>query len=98
MDPIHEGLPPKPPPVASKVATTSTSEEDEARQAIEMLRGDDVSGRIAAANRLDTVASALGEERTREVCLQFSFVVHQLCGRPTRNFSTIVRIRNYFRI
>ncbi len=72
LDPIHEGLPPKPPPVASKIAATSISEEDDARQAIEMLRGDDVSGRIAAANRLETVAAALGEERTREVRLDIS--------------------------
>jgi len=43
------------------------SEEEEARQAIEMLRGDDVSGRVAAANRLEAVAAALGQERTREV-------------------------------
>ena len=70
VDPIHERLPPKPPPAASKIATTtSASEEDEARLAIEMLRGDDVAGRITAANRLETVASALGEERTREVCV-----------------------------
>jgi hypothetical protein len=47
--------------------TIAISEEEEARQAIEMLRGDDVSGRVAAANRLEAVASALGEERTRLV-------------------------------
>lgn len=45
------------------------SEEEEARQAIDMLRGDDVSGRVAAANRLEAVAAALGEERTRDVSL-----------------------------
>jgi hypothetical protein len=43
------------------------SEEEEARQAIEMLRGDDVSARVAAANRLESVATVLGEQRTREV-------------------------------
>ena len=46
----------------------AASEEEEARQAIDMLRGDDVSGRVAAANRLEAVAAALGEERTRDVC------------------------------
>lgn len=44
------------------------SAEEEARQAIEMLRGDDVSERIAAANKIDSVAKTLGDERTREVC------------------------------
>jgi hypothetical protein len=43
------------------------SEEEEARQAIDMFRGDDVSARVAAANRLEVVASVLGEQRTREV-------------------------------
>lgn len=47
----------------------AASEEEEARQAIDMLRGDDVSGRVAAANRLEAVAAALGEERTRDVSL-----------------------------
>jgi hypothetical protein len=51
--------PPAPPAQAS--------EEEEARQAIDMLRGEDVSGRVAAANRLEAVAAALGEERTRDV-------------------------------
>uniref|UniRef100_A0A7S4QJU1 Uncharacterized protein n=1 Tax=Ditylum brightwellii TaxID=49249 RepID=A0A7S4QJU1_9STRA len=45
----------------------SASQEEDARQMIDMLRGDDVSGRIAAANKLESVAAALGEERTREV-------------------------------
>ena len=44
------------------------SEEEEARQAIEMFRGDDMSARVASANRLEAVASVLGEQRTREVC------------------------------
>jgi serine/threonine-protein phosphatase 2A regulatory subunit A len=48
-------------------STNAASEEEEARQAIDMLRGDDVSGRVAAANRLEAVAAALGEERTRDV-------------------------------
>lgn len=49
------------------------AEEEEARQAIDMFRGDDMSARVAAANRLEAVASVLGEQRTREVCV-FCFV------------------------
>jgi hypothetical protein len=45
------------------------SKEEEARQAIEILRGDDVSQRVAAASRLVSVASVLGPERTRDVSL-----------------------------
>jgi len=45
--------------------------EEEARQAIDMLRGDDVAGRVAAANKLEAVATALGQERTREELLPF---------------------------
>jgi hypothetical protein len=52
---------------SSVVAPMQVSEEEEARQAIEMLRGDDVSARVAAASKLGAVASVLGEERTREV-------------------------------
>ena len=40
---------------------------EDAQNAIEMLRGDDVAGRVAAASRLEGVAAALGEERTKEV-------------------------------
>ena len=43
------------------------SKEEEARQAIDMLRGDDASQRVAAASRLQSVATVLGPERTREV-------------------------------
>lgn len=42
-------------------------EEEEARQAIDLLRGDDVAGRVEAANKLESVAAALGVERTRDV-------------------------------
>lgn len=52
---------------SSNTSTTTMNKEEEARQAIDMLRGDDLSNRVAAAHRLDVVASALGEERTREV-------------------------------
>ena len=81
IDPIDDG--PREmssaPPTSMIVASTRSgegsggttsmhiSEEEEARQAIDMLRGDDVSARVAAASRLEAVASALGEERTREV-------------------------------
>lgn len=47
------------------------TQEDDARQAIEMLRGDDVSERVSAATRLEAIAAALGEERTREELLPF---------------------------
>lgn len=47
------------------------AEEEEARQAIDMFRGDDMSARVAAANRLEAVASVLGEQRTREELLPF---------------------------
>jgi serine/threonine-protein phosphatase 2A regulatory subunit A len=38
---------------------------------VEMLRSDDVSQRVAAAYRLDLVAAALGEERTRDELIPF---------------------------
>mmetsp|Transcript_15627 Transcript_15627/g.29478 ORF Transcript_15627/g.29478 Transcript_15627/m.29478 type:complete len:669 (+) Transcript_15627:150-2156(+) len=47
------------------------SEEEEARLAIDNLKGDDVEERIAAANKLDIVAKILGEERTRMELLPF---------------------------
>ena len=43
------------------------SDEEQARQAIETLKGEDLSEKIAAANKLDYVAKVLGPERTREV-------------------------------
>lgn len=76
VDPIDDG--PTGPLKAHPMTMSQTSaapahitEEEEARQAIDMLRGDDVSGRVAAANRLEAVASVLGEERTREELLPF---------------------------
>ena len=54
-------------PASATAAPANISEEDEVRQAIDMLRGDDVSARVAAASRLESVASVLGEQRTREV-------------------------------
>ena len=41
--------------------------EEDAKTTIEMLRGDDITERVAAANRLDAVAMALGHRRAREV-------------------------------
>jgi hypothetical protein len=77
IDPIDGGPKDvKPPPSLTAAASSNNnsttnlmqvSEEEEARQAIEMLRGDDVSARVAAANRLEAVASVLGEQRTRDV-------------------------------
>lgn len=55
----------------SHVVPMQISEEEEARQAIDMFRGDDMSARVAAANRLEAVASVLGEQRTREELLPF---------------------------
>ena len=52
------------------------AEEEEARQAIEMLRGDDMSARVAAASKLENVAAALGEERTRKVSTQRCNIIH----------------------
>ena len=70
IDPIDDGPKVAPPPPHESVLAKkelNVSQEDEARQAIDMLRGDDVSERVAAANRLEAVAVALGQERTREV-------------------------------
>ena len=61
---LGKGLPPPPP----KAVPMQISEEEEARQAIDMFRGDDMSARVKAANRLEAIASVLGEQRTREVC------------------------------
>jgi hypothetical protein len=69
VDPIDHGLREAPKPVQMSSPTAPLSEEEEARQAIDMLRGDDISARVAAANRLESVATVLGQERTREVCL-----------------------------
>ena len=72
IDPIDDGPKQagKPHPMTmapTPAAPAHITEEEEVRQAIDMLRGDDVSARVAAASRLEAVASALGEERTREV-------------------------------
>lgn len=43
------------------------SGDDDPKLAVEMLRSDDLSNRVAAAHKLDTIAKALGHQRTREV-------------------------------
>jgi hypothetical protein len=48
---------------------TSTTTEEEARQCIEKLRGDNVAERVEAAHCLDQVAKVLGQERTRRVSI-----------------------------
>ena len=59
--------PPGPALVLSPNNSSNKITIEEAREAIEMLRGDDVAGRVDAAYRLEAVADVLGEERTREV-------------------------------
>ena len=54
------------------------TEEEEARLAIEMLRGEDLSARVTAANQLDSVAAALGEERTRDVRKHCNFIMYAI--------------------
>ncbi len=54
-------------PMTTSDESKQLSEEEEARQAIEKLRGDDVTARVEAAYKLEAVAKTLGEERTRDV-------------------------------
>lgn len=76
LDPMAQQQEQQPQPqmtVVSAAAASSSSaaaitKEEEARQAIDMLHGDDVGNRVAAAHRLESVAAVLGPERTREVC------------------------------
>jgi len=56
---------------APNVIPITPQEEEEARLAIDLLRGDDVAGRVEAANKLGAVAAALGVERTRDELLPF---------------------------
>lgn len=67
---------------SSSLVPMQISEEEDARQAIEMLRGDDVSARVAAANRLESVATVLGEKRTREVSSVQLSMMMLLAGMP----------------
>ena len=76
---------------AHQATPMSITQEDDARQVIEMLRGDDVSERVSAATRLEAVAAALGEERTREVSstalIHWCFSRHQDCQADYFGFS-----------
>jgi hypothetical protein len=82
VDPVDDGprhMPKQLPMTTTAIAPAEhLSEGEEARQAIDMLRGDDVSARVAAASRLESVASVLGQERTREVCIICSESLHLL--------------------
>jgi len=48
-----------------------SSSDIDARNLIELLQGEDLSGRVLAASKLEIVAAALGEKRTREELLPF---------------------------
>jgi len=80
IDPVDDGprdistshkRPASGPPPGINGPAHEISKEEEARQAIGMLRGDDTSQRVAAASRLKSIASVLGPERTREVSFIF---------------------------
>lgn len=49
----------------------SVMDEEEAKQCIEKLRGENVAERVEAAHRLDRIATVLGEERTRRVSMVY---------------------------
>jgi hypothetical protein len=53
--------------LVSAASSNGSSGIDDPKKAVEMLRSDDVSNRVAAAHKLDTIAKALGHQRTREV-------------------------------
>jgi serine/threonine-protein phosphatase 2A regulatory subunit A len=55
------------------------SKEEDARKAIDMLRSEDSTARVSAAHRLDSIASVLGPERTRDVSFFFRYTV-MLCS------------------
>lgn len=52
---------------ASDETNKQLLEEEEACQAIEKLCGEDLSVRVEATYKLETVTKTLGEERTRDV-------------------------------
>ena len=58
----------------SAMDTTTSDEpidEEDALRSIELLRGDDITGRVTAARKLHSIAAALGPERTRDELLPF---------------------------
>ena len=72
VDPIDDGpamrsTPVPTLPTALILSDNSVLNEQEAKTAIEMLKSDDLSNRVAAAHRLDSIANILGPERTRNV-------------------------------
>lgn len=77
IDPIDDGPRPIPSHVghaserSSSVQVvalpTTILKEEDARRAIDMLRSEESTARISAAHRLDSIASVLGPERTRDV-------------------------------
>eukprot|EP00529_Nitzschia_sp_RCC80_P015281 CAMPEP_0113491478 /NCGR_PEP_ID=MMETSP0014_2-20120614/27576_1 /TAXON_ID=2857 /ORGANISM="Nitzschia sp." /LENGTH=704 /DNA_ID=CAMNT_0000385269 /DNA_START=209 /DNA_END=2323 /DNA_ORIENTATION=- /assembly_acc=CAM_ASM_000159 len=60
-----------PPLLGSPNNNNVMTKEEDAKQVIEQLRGEDLAGRIAASNRLEGVAAVLGPQRTREELLPF---------------------------
>lgn len=81
IDPIDDGPLPTPrnnpsslvmsaPRDALNISSTVISGDD-TKQMVDMLRSDDLSSRVAAANKLDSIALALGQQRTREELLPF---------------------------
>jgi serine/threonine-protein phosphatase 2A regulatory subunit A len=74
VDPVDDDPRPSSSPLSSPLLLRTVvpiTREEEARQAIELLRGNDMAERVAAAHRLDAVAAILGEERTRNELLPF---------------------------
>ena len=82
IDPVDDGPRPLASPVVAAVPTrpnasaatilsvpANITQEEQARQAIEMLRSEDLSARVSAASRLADVAQVLGPERTRDVSI-----------------------------
>ena len=69
--PIQKNFPNNPPPASPNVSSIGNNHNvnavEDPKNAVQMLRSDDLSNRVAAAHKLDTIAKALGEQRTREV-------------------------------
>lgn len=85
VDPVDGGPKPTPSPTNGKshLIPYSISKEEEARQAIEMLRHDDASNRVEAANRLKSIAEVLGPERTRNVSVYLQWYYWDGCSFPS---------------
>ena len=85
VDPVDGGPKPTPSPTNGKshLIPYSISKEEEARQAIEMLRHDDASNRVEAANRLKSIAEVLGPERTRNVSVYLQWYYWDGCSVPS---------------